>query len=462
MTDKNNIIAHLLKIFLCMSAVTAVSAVPARAQYTPGLISYTGDGQPVNPADTVLSIAADSTAMAALAEVLPADTVVEQRFVTKPLSPFVFMPVVYTKFKLREPRKPFTPDFSGDSVMHKFEEEIAAMRNEQEIIERLWFARPDLVPYNIETMHRAPKQYIAKVDPKQHTISIEEVLPETPKEMEVNIRKRHWLKTFDASLHFSQAFISPNWYQGGNNNLNMLVNVYYNVKLNPAFHKNLLFESTFQYKLGLNNAPDDSLRNYSISEDLLQINTTFGVKAARRWYYSLTAQFKTQVLNSYVKNERRLSSAFLSPAEFNGGVGMTYNYANKKKTFTFDASIAPISYNMKICVKDNAKLSHEAFNVPPEKKYSVKYGSTAETKLMWQICSNIQFRSRLFVFSDYSYIQGDWENTLAMDINRYLSTQLYAHLRYDSTTPRSEDPSWHKLQVKEILSFGVTYHFSSL
>ena len=47
-----------------------------------------------------------------------------------------------------------------------------------------------------------------------------------------------------------------------------------------------------------------------------------------------------------------------------------------------------------------------------------------------------------------------------MDINRYLTTQIYAHLRYDTTTPRTED--WHKLQVKEILSFGVTYRFSSL
>lgn len=69
-------------------------------------------------------------------------------------------------------------------------------------------------------------------------------------------------------------------------------------------------------------------------------------------------------------------------------------------------------------------------------------------------------QSRIYAFTDYDYIQADWENTLTMDINRYLTTQIYAHLRYDTTTPRTED--WHKLQVKEILSFGVTYRFSSL
>ena len=31
----------------------------------------------------------------------------------------------------------------------------------------------------------------------------------------------------------------------------------------------------------------------------------------------------------------------MSPGELNVGVGMTYNYANPKKTFTLDASISP-------------------------------------------------------------------------------------------------------------------------
>jgi hypothetical protein len=214
--------------------------------------------------------------------------------------------------------------------------------------------------------------------------------------------------------------------------------------------------------MGMNSAPDDSLRNVSISEDILQVNTTLGIKAAHNWYYSVTGQFKTQVLNSYVKNSQQLSSAFLSPGELNVGLGMTYNYANKKKTFTFDASLAPLSYNIKTCTKPNDVLSHESFNVSADRDYTMSFGSTAECKMTWQMTSNISFVSRLYVFSDYDYIQSDWENTLSMDINQYLSTQLYVHARYDSTTPRTDDPSWHKLQVKEILSFGVTYKFSTI
>jgi hypothetical protein len=77
--------------------------------------------------------------------------------------------------------------------------------------------------------------------------------------------------------------------------------------------------------------------------------------------------------------------------------------------------------------------------------------------MVWQIAYNIKLTSTLTAFTDYSYIQGDWENTLAFTINRFLSTQIYVHLRYDSTTARADDSAWHKWQLKEVLSFGFSY-----
>jgi hypothetical protein len=43
-----------------------------------------------------------------------------------------------------------------------------------------------------------------------------------------------------------------------------------------------------------------------------------------------------------------------------------------------------------------------------------------------------------------------------------LTTQIYAHARYDSQTPKVEGTSWKKLQLKEILSIGFAYKFSSI
>ena len=321
---------------------------------------------------------------------------------------------------------------------------------------------PEVVRYNLADLPEPPRHYRAFVDPETTQIVLTEV--SAPKvtasqatDMELNVERKLWIKQFNASLQFSQAYISPNWYQGGNNNLNMLANIFYNVKLNERFYKNLMFETTMQYKLGLNNAPDDSIRNYNISEDLLQITSKFGLKAANRWYYSVTGAFKTQLLSSYPTNSRNMKSAFLSPGELNLGIGMTYNFTNPKKTFTVNASISPLSWNMKTCT--NSKINETNFGIKEGRKTVSEYGSSGECNITWKMAYNITYRSRLFAFTDYNYFQGDWEHTFDFQLNRYLSTQFYVHMRYDSNTPRQTDNSWHKFQLKEILSFGLSYSF---
>ena len=326
-----------------------------------------------------------------------------------------------------------------------------------------YLANPDLVPYNENLLPDPPKEYHAKVDPRKATIVIEEdplavtQVKDAPKPVE--IKRKNWLHDFQASRHFSQAYNSPNWYQGGNNNLNIICQGLHSVKLNQAFHPNIMFENIIQYKLALNSAPEDSLRNYSISEDLFQINTKFGLRAAKNWYYSITSMFKTQMLNNYKSNTNDIKAAFLSPGELNIGLGMSYSSTNKNKTFTFDTSISPLSYNLKICTDD--RLNKEDFGIKQNRNTASQYGSNAEAKIKWKAAYNITYSSRMYFFTDYSYVQGDWEHTISFDVNRYLATQIYVHLRYDSSTSRLPDTKWHTWQLKEILSFGLTYKFST-
>lgn len=324
-------------------------------------------------------------------------------------------------------------------------------------------SNPQYVKYNLATLPEPPKNYRAFVDPVTTLIVLTEeplkVTAGNASDIELDFNRVNWLHTFNSSVQFSQAYVSPNWYQGGNNNLNMLVNLLWNVKLNEAFHKNIMFETTVQYKLGLNSAPDDTLRNYSISEDLLQINSKFGYKAVKHWYYSIAVAFKTQMLNSYTSNTRTLRSAFLSPGDLNVGAGMTYDYSNPKKTFTFNASISPISWNMKTCI--NSRMDETAFGIRQGRNIVNQYGSSTECTMLWKMAWNITYRSRLFAFTDYDNFQSDWEHTLSFDINKFLSTQVYAHLRYDTQTKPVDDPHWHKFQIKEILSFGISYKFAT-
>lgn len=342
---------------------------------------------------------------------------------------------------------------------------VAAARDRgRRLMMRYMVDNPGMVAYNSRFFDTPAKIYVTTFDPTTAQVQIKDVTDSLLAAADASIappkiERRNWLQSFDGLVQFTQAYNSPNWYQGGNSNLNMLVNAVYSFKLNPQFHPDLLFENTLQYKLALTSAPEDELRNYSINEDLLQFNTKFGIRAARRWFYSLSGQLKTQILNNYISNTHDLKAAFMSPGEVNLGLGMTYNYLSKKEKFRFDLTIAPISYNLKTCLHD--RVDGTAFGIDPGRKTDNQFGANIEGKLTWQIAYNITLSSRLYVFSDYSYVQGDLENTLSFTINRFLSTQIYAHLRYDSQTPRLSDSRWHKWQLKEIFSFGFAYKFAT-
>lgn len=381
-----------------------------------------------------------------------------------PLPAYFFLPSVFDHHKFPSESSPFAKDLSGNPNLRWVEEQVALDNAMEAIKYNLFSTHPEIVPYNIDMLPEAPKKYHAVVDPSEHTIEIRELASATDVNTTISsapVKKRHWISTFNALLQFSQAYVSPNWYQGGTNNINMLANAVYNVKLNTEYHPNLLFETTVQYKLGINNAPNDTVHSYNITDDIFQVNTTFGIKAAKRWYYSFTGQFKTQLLNSYNTNSQNLRSSFLSPGELTVGIGMTYNYANSKKTFTFDASLAPLSYGLKTCISH--RLNPANYGIDADRVTKHNFGSSAEIKVTWKICHNINYASRIFAFSNYDSFQADWENTLAFTINRFLTTQINVNARYDTLTPYYENhPTWKKLQIKEILSIGFSYKFSSI
>ena len=460
---------RLLKSLLLIVLLATSAEAGAQAMYTTSarveekvdslLHAFPANAQEVAMLDSAWLAVRELEELTAYLDTLP--FIHEESTVgTLPLPRTFFLPAVYDHFQFRDNRDPFEPDLSGNPATRWIEEEVALARKVDAMKYNLFFHHPEVVRYSVEMLPEAPKQYRAVIDPSKHTVKIEEniVLPTAPTIEAAEVKKRHWIRKFDASLQFSQAYVSPNWYQGGTNNLNMLGLLYYNVKLNTVYHPNLLFETTAQYKLGINNAPTDSLHAYTISDDLFQVNTTFGIKAVKNWYYSFTGQFKTQLFNSYPTNSNTLSSAFLSPGELTMGVGMTYN--TKKKNYTFDASIAPISYNLKTCINKN--LDPTKFGIKEGRKTVHSFGSSAELKLSWQIAYNIALNSRVFVFTDYDSAQLDWENRITFTINRFLTTQLYVHARYDSKTPPCDDPNWKKFQLKEILSIGFTYNFSTI
>lgn len=378
-----------------------------------------------------------------------------------------YLPAVFDRYDMFMMTERDTLVTPADTVVswgaRRFADRVAADRRRARMSMQYMIANPQMVRYNSAFFDTPAKIYRTTFDPTTAQINIEEIADSLLNNVEQYIappviHRRNWLNTFDGLVQFTQAYNSPNWYQGGNSNLNMLVQAVYQLNLNTKFHPDLLFENTLQYKLALTSAPEDEFRNYSINEDLLQFNTKFGIRAARYWFYTVSGQLKTQTLRNYTSNTNDLKAAFMSPGEVNVGVGMTYTRVNKKETFSFGLTISPLSYNLKTCLED--RVDGTAFGIRPGHRTDNQFGANIEAKLVWKIAYNIQLSTRLYAFTDYNYVQGDLENTLSFSINRFLSTQIYAHLRYDSQTPALADSRWHKWQLKEIFSFGFAYKFA--
>lgn len=314
---------------------------------------------------------------------------------------------------------------------------------------------PKMIRYNLDNLPEVPKQYMIENDPVKHILSIKEkplvIKNDVGKE---NIKLKRWIVNFQSSIQFSQVYVSENWYQGGTSNVNLLSDQQFSVKYNDPKEQRILFENLIQWRLNINSAPEDTLRSIRISEDLFQINSKFGLKAYNNWYYTATLNFKTQFFTSYTANTNDKSASFLSPAELNLGLGMSYQYKNEKKLFETSVSLSPLSYNLQFIIDNDMNPAN--FGIKSGKSMN-QYGSSFEGRIKWEFYHNMVWTCRLFYFTNYEHVQGDWENTFDFILNRFFSTRLFVHLRYDDALALNKDLG--HFQLKELLSFGFNYKF---
>jgi len=382
---------------------------------------------------------------------------------SRPLPKTFFLPSVYTGYLSPDTTSTFRPELSGNPALEWIEEEMALQRKVNSMHYYLFANHPDHVVYNINLLPEAPKEFHAVVDPEKHTIKIEETINKEEIATPINLapgRKRHWMRQFSASFHFAQGFVSPNWYGGGENNVNGSLNLRYYVKLNEKYHKNILFETTMTYGLGAQSTKNDTIRGYNVTSDQFKLNSVFGVHAVKRWYYSVKVTFSSRLFNYYQTNTRNLQQAILAPGYLNVGIGMTWSYNNKKGNFGFNLSLNPLSYDLTMCLND--KLNPQSFGIKEGHKTFNKYGSDLGGSISWRIAYNISYNSNFNGFTNYESAYFNWNNTFNFTINRYLTTTLEVNFRYDTDTRRIDDSKWKKLQMFERLSFGLTYNFSTI
>jgi hypothetical protein len=271
--------------------------------------------------------------------------------------------------------------------------------------------------------------------------------------------RKYWNSTFAADIKFSQNNSSENWYKGKIDNMNIYTNTItsYNYKKDKLSLTNTL-STTFT----INNAPNDTMRNYTIGSDELRFRSNFGLQAIKNWNYSLSSEFITSMGNKYIANTNTKNSAFLAPYTINLGVGMTFNakpkFKKPNRSLDLALSLEPLSFKYMYSIDKEINLGayFERNEDGTFKRVLKTFGSTITMNSNTKFSKNVTWYSRLYYFTNYERVFGELENKFDIALSKYFSTTLHLYLRYDDGVTKKNDSDTY-LQINELFSFGFSY-----
>ncbi len=261
-----------------------------------------------------------------------------------------------------------------------------------------------------------------------------------------------WTISGDYYLQVLQNYVSPNWYKGGESNYSMVASV--TMQANYNNKQKVRFDNKLELKLGFLTSSGDTLHNVKTSEDLIRYTGKLGLQATKRWYYSLQLIANTQFMRGYKNNDPFVYSDFLSPLNVNVSVGMDYTAEWFNKKLTGSIHLAPLAYNFKYVSR---KTLATRYGLSEGKHTLHDFGSECTVDLTWAFSDMIKWKTRLYGYTTYERAELEWENTLSLQFNKYITSNIFVYPRFDDGATRDSDHGYW--QMKEYMAIGFAYSF---
>ncbi len=263
-----------------------------------------------------------------------------------------------------------------------------------------------------------------------------------------------WTLKGDLYLQVMQNYYSSNWYQGMESNVSWLGKV--SLEANYNNKQKVTWDNKLEMNLGFQTDRSDELHKLKTSEDLLRYTTKVGLQATKHWYYTFQFIANTQFMNTYESNSDNLTSSFFGPLNINASLGMTYNFSCCKERLTGSVYLSPIAVNYKF-VEHSTLADLNGIDVGKHSLWD--FGSTFTIEGTWAFNNIISWTTRLYGYTSYDRLELQWENTFDVKVSRIIALTLYAYPRFDDSSSSLKDKGYGYFQLKEYVSFGLTYSF---
>lgn len=260
-----------------------------------------------------------------------------------------------------------------------------------------------------------------------------------------------WKITGVSSLNLSQLSLS-NWAAGGENSISG--NVLF--KLSPDYDDGTInWDNDLTLGFGLMKQGDNDIDK---SDDQIELNSKFGYRAGKNWFYTALLSFRSQFANGYGYPEdvKTKISGFMAPGYLSLSLGFDF-----KPTDGFSLLIAPISSKMTFILDET--LADAGVYAPMGESFRGEFGGYIKIAYKKEVLKNVLLDTKVDFFSNYvenpQYVDINWDILLTFKVNEYISASLMTQLIYDYDIKFGPEPGEPKVQFKELFGLGLAYNF---
>lgn len=287
---------------------------------------------------------------------------------------------------------------------------------------------------------------------------------EAEKELKENIVDTipGWKTGGVAGFNLSQTALY-NWAAGGEKSLaiNGIFSLFANYKKGK-----IAWDNSLDLGYGVLNQGDNDI--FKKTDDKVDFLSKFGREAYKNLYYAALFNFKTQMTAGYnylddgTKN--KISDLF-APAYVITAIGLDYKPSTYLSIFA-----APVTGKITI-VSDQPLSDAGAFGVDPGKSTNSEFGGYirmiySKNDFKSEFMKNVSFTTKVDLFSNYlkdpQNIVVNWENLIALKVNKFINVNFNTHLIYDDKILIASDDDGlviPRVQFKEIFGVGISFKF---